>query len=556
MCMIRLIIFILYVFSFNAFALNPIDSVLLGKNKSENLELSDPINYQFTRVTPESSKKAISLYRGFYQEGQTLENKCELGKSVEYFKDYQKKMAKRSSVATLQYIGLDISTRAISEYAKYFEYSQDEYNNLVNNLVGNYCSANLTIISKKELKTLMLARFEKGSNYELPNIESGKVLPKNLVKRKSLDLVRKNEFYTTLNIFRSMCSWGNSEQDLRLMVPFLRNPIIMSYISRAMGGKELAWNEKLKKVYLATSKNDSKVVCENFVCRKYHPYSFNFQIPRAIGSEDISQDIERLYCNDFKYTDFRHPPSSKIVAKWIEELDFEQQNIMTSHLISLITGVPDIIFYADKYSDVQTLARSNLDEYWDNWANNKISLYKKNLLHENPLTLEKIDRSFYFKDSIPKFSVQFDLDMGEFDREIKGVGKLQFVKNVKLSKVYLAWLRREWRLLDPRNTLYRDNLITGLRKRISLYTDEAKKTMDLPFWNDAFADLIAKEVLSQVSLYYGRFFIKPKKDELITIPVRVNVSLFALKYFNYMYRIKRNQKNEEIESSLFAFKKK
>ena len=80
--------------------------------------------------------------------------------------------------------------------------------------------------------------------------------------------------------------------------------------------------------------------------------------------------------------------------------------------------------------------------------------------------------------------------------------------------------------------------------------------MDLPFWNDAFADLIAKEVLSQVSLYYGRFFIKPKKDELITIPVRVNVSLFALKYFNYMYRIKRNQKNEEIESSLFAFKMK
>jgi hypothetical protein len=64
----------------------------------------------------------------------------------------------KTVIATLQYIALDLTSRAIPQYAKYFEFNREEYVNMVDGLVGNYCSSNISVISKKELRNNLIKK--------------------------------------------------------------------------------------------------------------------------------------------------------------------------------------------------------------------------------------------------------------------------------------------------------------------------------------------------------------------------------------------------------------
>ena len=79
----------------------------------------------------------------------------------------------RASWAILPSI-FDLSVRAIAAFAKKMEFSPHEFNNLVENIVGNYCSQNLSIISLSQLKENLLKRFQLSSNFKLPSIENKK----------------------------------------------------------------------------------------------------------------------------------------------------------------------------------------------------------------------------------------------------------------------------------------------------------------------------------------------------------------------------------------------
>ena len=110
------------------FSLVPLESLLLG-DLSENYEkgVSDPINYIFSQTNnsdqKDQSRNELELYRAFFDEGENLANFCDFSKGIEFPNRWQKDEVIRSIMANLQYIGLDITTRALIAYGKYFEFS-------------------------------------------------------------------------------------------------------------------------------------------------------------------------------------------------------------------------------------------------------------------------------------------------------------------------------------------------------------------------------------------------------------------------------------------------
>ena len=107
-------------------ALVPIESLVLGDFSSlYEREKSDPLEYIFRRENPTSSgsnykelKRQLGYFRGFYLEGQKLKNHCQVRRKVRYSTFKERVETKRSLLATLQYIGIDLTLRAISDYSK------------------------------------------------------------------------------------------------------------------------------------------------------------------------------------------------------------------------------------------------------------------------------------------------------------------------------------------------------------------------------------------------------------------------------------------------------
>ena len=206
----------LLLLSFKASALVPLESLVLGDLSGKyKAEATTPLKYIFQPrgKFKVEQKRSLAFYRGFIEEGENLSNFCKVDHQVNYSSIWEKNEVKRSIIATLQFIGLDLLARAIPAYAKYFEFTDSEFNNLTENLVGNYCSKNISIISLKELKRNILLNFEKGPGLSLPNIEDNSLFHKKLREYNTIDSMKENEFVQAVKLFQSFCSWGNDVDD-------------------------------------------------------------------------------------------------------------------------------------------------------------------------------------------------------------------------------------------------------------------------------------------------------------------------------------------------------
>ena len=120
------------------YALVPVEGILLGEAVNEFQQ--DPLNYIFSDIydkSLEGENKKLRLYQSTYSSGALLKEGCGLYSPPVYATAWMEKQAKRSMVATVQYIGLDTSIKAIGAYAKKFEVSEEAYQKLTNNLVNH-----------------------------------------------------------------------------------------------------------------------------------------------------------------------------------------------------------------------------------------------------------------------------------------------------------------------------------------------------------------------------------------------------------------------------------
>lgn len=572
--MIRLKLFysvIVLVMSPYTYGLMPLENVLLGDYVSEKSEdLSSPIDTLFERYDQQMSRQDIlkyplgldeskiesprkllkdriklGLYRGIIEEGYNLRNQCALEKrALRYPIPSEKQQAKRTFIATLQYKILDLTSYFLPVYAKYFEWEKDDYKNLVDNLIGNYCSQNLTTISLRNLKINMMRRYDRADRVNLPSIKENLYFPEKLGLQESRRSARESEFAYTIELFKSSCSWGNDTDNYRLLVPLLRSPVVAAMVLRELSGQSLTWIEEKSRPGLENEET-TRIVCKNLICRKSSEKDFNRFVPKALGSTGVLGDFKNLWCTELRDADYLYKNQVPQIAKIIKSRTMDEDQFLVSQLVALESGVPDLMILAPKFSDLLDLTRSSVDQTWNFWAEGQNDNYKKALAYEEALQIEPAPTRLFFKNLRPNFSVELDINQGEFDRVNNILGKLRTKMNLKFSKKFLKWAREQWssieRISDEQTAKQREERIRlPFKKMIGEQMETLLSSYPVVPLKKEIDQLIIDEILGQLVSYDGNFF-KGEVEGMVEVPVYINYGLFALRHLRDRYKIKRNQ---------------
>lgn len=533
-----------------AVALVPLESLLLGDFSdyyTSKMAEIDPISYIFqdTPFGEISDKSRLAVYRGFIFEGMNLKNRCSSIKKISYATNWSETQAKRSFLATTQYIGLDVTTRALAKYAQKIEYSEEEYQNLIDNLVGNYCSTNLSIISIRQLKKNMMALFKgDAGGFNLPSVEGNSLFPQSILSLSLRDKVIEQEFDQTAKLFRAFCSWGGDVDDLRLLVPLVKNPVITSFIARNMGNLTLKWIAMDNTVYKAPIDNSINVLCDNLICRRTDNTDFMRKFPRSMGYKSIDDDVERAYCSFYQNSDYRSNDLVPKIKSIIADLTEVDDALLASQFIALITGIPDFMIGLEKWKDAHAIIRSSMDLEWDKWADERNAKFSRDLFFEEQLTIEKIDRKLYFNPKKPIFSAMFDVNLGEYDRINQSLGKIDADFKLSVSHSFLAAIRRDWGSRSPRDRQAQERIITRFKDYIEKDVEKINSMFAFPLWKGDFSRLVALEILDQLTIYQGNFFQFSTMDK-VDISVTLSFAPFALKYQNYKYKIMDSERRSK-----------
>lgn len=548
-------------------ALTPIENVLLGNFTLQEYEQStnsiETLFLQFSDAdnSPSALKRPLGielypnmdsrelfrhriklgLFRGFIEEGYNLENKCKQGGELRFPVPSEKLQAKRAFLATIQYLILDYTTLYMPLYAKFFEFENEQYGHLVDGLIQNHCSQNLTTLSLRQLKLNMMSRFNNTGNRSLPSVKGNPYFPEKLALGESRTSSRKQEFAWTLELFKSACSWGNDPDNFGLMVPFVRNPNLAAMAIRDLAGETLSWDDKEARPALEKIPNPRRISCQNLICRRSYDEDFLRQTPKSVGTVGIKSDFERLYCTEFRDADYKIRNQVPQIAKKIKSMTFDEQNLMIGQMMALATGIPDFLVQLPKFSDLKDVSRASLDLLWDLWAKSQKKNYQAGLAYEEPLKIQVVPSEIYFKKFTPKFSVELDINQGEFDRVISIVGKLRTKMGLTFSRKFLKWARAEWKDVDPNEDVKKaERIMIPFKKMVE---DQIEKLVDsypvVPL-SKKMDELIVKEILDQLVTYDGDEFVGDQKG-LMEIPVYLNYGIFALRHIRDRYKIKKNQ---------------
>ncbi len=545
---------LLSLISMKVFPLVPLESLLLGNFEEDYIaDVSDPLQYIFKDSERKNAladsgqyyfkpgMRDLGLYRGFLEEGQNLNGICRGPSKISYPSVSERIKAKRVYLAALQYIGLDVVTNYLPLYAKYFEFESDEYENLVDGLIGNSCSQNISVISLKTLKQNMMVKFKTESTLKLPSVAGNPRFPQSLTKVEGSRNANKRAFSVSLDLFKSFCSWGNSTENYRLLVPLLRSPVVGAMIIRELSGQGLDYDLIGDKVLRVEDKATNRFACDSLICRKVNKETFIKKFPRSIGSSGVAKDLERLYCSEFRDADYQTKFQVPQLKKTIKEITFDEQNHLVGQFFSLVTGVPDFILLSSKYSTLQDTFRSSVDKSWDNWAGAQNEKYINALGYEESLTIEAVDPKFYFNRYFPRFSVELDINLGEFDRVNSRLGKLKTTIELKFSKKFLSWARDSWKLLDPSVDKQKVARIKLPFKKMveDQFKEQLEKFPTLPLKKKV-VGVVIRQLIDNLITYEGDFFHKDMK-KIIEVPIHLNFAPFALKHLRYRYEIEKNE---------------
>jgi hypothetical protein len=545
------------ILSFQLQALTPMESLILGDlTEYYRKEKVDPLSYVFTmnerlesNISPEvltQAREHLALYRGFYQEGQNLDNYCRRQPEMTYPTRFAKEQAIRSVMASLQYHLLDLSVRAIASYSKELNVTPSEYEALVNNMMGQYCSKNISIISLDQLKKNMMERYHGENVFQLPSIQNNPLFPEPLIMHVQGPKAREREFVQTLRLFKTACSWGGETDNKRLLPPLLRHPAIMAFIFRQLSSQRFVWNELDNTLRIVEDTAAVQVNCQNLVCRRVERDIFLRDFPRQVGSASLSDDLRRLYCHEFRDADYTVREQVPQLVPIIQRMSFDDQNFLVGQLIALVSGVPDFILHGESFGELRALAQSSMDRVWGDWAESQLVRMQNELYYEEPITIEVVDRTQFFDSFNPEFRVVLDVNLGEFDRINQRSGKLRSVFTVQLSRAFMTWAAREWVSESSELDEVRKEVLKRLSTKLRTQVEQARDQYGIAPWRGPVEQLIAREIMDQLmAARRVRGLLAVGDEAMLKIPIEVNFGPFALRYMHYRQQIVQNKEREE-----------
>ncbi len=566
------VLFLLGLLPLELQALTPLKGLLLGNLEDQSLS-KDPLPFlmtsgdsAFSRGQKGSLYKAqLARYRGFFEEGENLVNRCHALGPVRYATPFDREQAKRGVLASLQYYALDHLISALSKSAVDRGVGQTKFTSYVDYMIGSYCSANMTIISHRELRRQFLNRFERlesGSyKWEAPDIRDNPLFAQGLSESANLDMIRDREFYVWSELFKSVCSWSGDVFNLRLLVPLVRDPVVMSYVFRSMSQMDLALREKKNEIERVKSPSKERVLCKNLICRRASSdKEFNEGFPRSIGSNSLLNDLERLYCEDLRDVDYKRRDQIPQIKEIMDKRTLDEEALMKASLVGLWTGIPDLMLYSESFNQIQNLVDHAYRREVSRWADEQIAYGLSDLTYEEPIAYEVEERSLFWKPSDKNLRAVIDVNLGEFDRMNESIGKLSIDIPLNISESFLAWLQFEWKGSVGLGAKVRDNLVERLATELEQELKQGAEILKLELWPPQLTNLVADELVTQLGLMNSSPFKRDSKAK-IAIPVRLNFGLFAIKALRDKFLIQKSIREgdlfrEDLALSLAASKER
>jgi len=263
----RLIGYVFVIFmTLPSYGLVPVEEILIGEAIED--QKNDPLELVFREIydlSQSDENKKVKIYHNTFNAGIYLSSSCQYYAPVSYANSWREKQAKRSVTATLQWIGLDQSMKAIGALAKSLEMSDSDYARLTTNLLTNYCSQNLSVISLKNVKKSLSNFYETPQIDILPSITKSPFATGYFKKATEGDSFKYKELDYAIKNFRAFCSWGGDVEDYRLLGPYLKNPFIMAHVLKQLSGLQDSYSKKNQKVLSEKSSQTIQVVCEDLI---------------------------------------------------------------------------------------------------------------------------------------------------------------------------------------------------------------------------------------------------------------------------------------------------
>ncbi len=486
-------------------------------------------------------KHQLNVYRGLYEESVNLVNYCSRAKKSKFGSLNDKLTFLRSVVATTQYLGLDLTMRAITQYMHLLNYSEEEAHNVINNLLGNYCSRNLSLMSFKKFKTTFMQIYQ-SKQQVIATIKKNPFFPDTLDYINSDEGIYENELYYAVELFKSFCSWSGDPTDLKLLTPLLKSPLIYSALILNLIGKRMEWEEHSSSLIKVVDHQSKHVLCSGFMCRKVTAKEFEHQIPKMLGRASLKVDLQDVYCDYFATVNYQYPQSDKRIERMMKDRTDYDDAFLVAYFASLLTKIPDLLLRAKQFKDVFSYLNIPIEQHFALWAKSAMKDMEQYLYYEDALHVKKMPRHYYFDPHIDKFAVEFDVSLGEWDRAVYKDGKLQMSFDIYMPRELLRWVKQEFKFLNgERDDEIIDEVHKRVAKQISVRRIEVQKKLNFPLWNERIDNIIAHELIEQVLAYRGEDIWRIKK-EMIKVPITFYIGAFALKYIYYQYKVDRSQK--------------
>ncbi len=491
---------------------------------------SDPLNVDKKYLN------GLDGYRVLVSDGERLKNYCFYKPEVVYNKYWDRVQAKRVLLTTLQFAGMRVSMKAIAAYSKELNFTSEQYQTVVEKLVGGYCSKNISLISNDELKKYFSGLYGETENkFVLPSIEGNPLFPEALNGLDIRENILNREFLYTVKLFRAFCSWGNDVENLRLLVPLVKNPIIMAWLIRMINNQSVVWDEKSEIAVAKEQDSDFHVTCRQLICRKSSDHVFKETLPRPIGESSIQDDFDRVYCNDFQDAEFTYVNQSETIKKWIDEQSFDEHYLMSSQLVALISKVPDFIIWSKDFVSAKTALKAGMDSYIDRWVKSQSDRFSSDIFYEEPLAIERVADVYYLEPYANSLKIVYDVNLGEFDQNTNMLGKIKLNFNISVEHNFLVEFRAKWAEVAAEDSEKKEYYLAQFIKHIEGSVDKTRDKFKLPIWNKGLVKIIGNALIDHLMESKSSYFTIRKKG-FDNLDIELRYGTFALKYLHYKYQ--------------------
>lgn len=530
----QVIIFFLLTTNY-VWALVPLEGIIYGdvRDIAQNDPFAGMLSTRYFDGNIDDKNTAMVLYyTALLKQGINLKNSCEGVDNSSYSSFWKEDNAKRSVVAALQYIGLDLTLKAIIEYAKLVELSESEYKNLYTNLMKNSCSKNLSVYSLKLLESNFKYQWNK-SLFKLPKISKNPYFPLAVRKMHNSMSTAKKEFEYTIRNFHALCSWNLDVDNLGELTNYLKNPFVMSFLINNFTKSTIGIDDKTQEIFVKKSINGVQVACENMICRKRSEETFSELFPRMDGTLSIRDDLKILYCSHFNK--LKNKSSDKTSGN-----SSINKSLEVSNFISLITGIPDLGIMSENTSELLKYFKNNIEQRWDKWAKRQNNTLNIEQLYEESMEIKLRTQVHTFDTEVGKFNIKFDVTLGELDKVLDLHDKFHVLFHIDLPVTYVEYLRKQ--IPFYYNNKFHKKLAQLEHKFIQTIEHQLtkkEKYFKIPLWNKKMTSIIGNELMSQITS--ARLLNRTTRGKkFIKIPVSFYYGVGALQYIQKKYIFRNN----------------